>query len=127
MNRDHAGAPGEPGVGVGSGRGAALVPGRDEPRTVLDQRVRDVEVAAADHAEDVIGSQPDKGRPDDVSDGAHRDRAARKRAVSRRTRAVPHRSTRASTRTGLPEPPVIGRGGAITTAPVAGRVSRLRN
>ena len=50
-------SPADPGVRVGHRRRAALVPGRDEAGAGRDQRVGDGEVAAADHAEDVVGAE----------------------------------------------------------------------
>ena len=96
------------GPGVGHHGGAALVPGRDESRPAGDQRVRDVEVAAADHTEHDLGAELGQPLPDRVRD--------------------PHaqlRSTRASARHGEPEPPTMGSGLVITTAPVMGSRARF--
>src|SRR5690606_12632023 len=92
--------------------GAGLVPGGDEPRAGRDQRVGDVEVAAADHPEDGAGAEAREGLAHGLRD-------------ARRPAGAAHRSTRASTRAGLPEPPTIGSGEATRTAPRAGSRSRF--
>ena len=97
VHRQHADAAGGTGEGVGHRRRAALVPGRDEPRAAGDERVGDVEVAAADDAEHRADAEPGERGADRLGDD--------------------QRSTRARTRAGLPEPPTIGSGEAITTAP----------
>ena len=94
---------------VGHAGGAALVRGRHKPRAGRHHRVGDVEVAAADHAEHVVDAVR---RP--------RTRPTRSATVSGR-----QRSTSARTRHGLPEPPTIGSGPAITTAPVGGSAARF--
>ena len=99
VDRQHAELAAGARVSVRHGGRAALVPGRDIPGAARDHRIGDVEVAAADHTEDVVGPQTGQGAPHRL-----RDR---------------HRSTRASTRVGLPEPPTIGSGAASSTAPVA--------
>src|SRR5262245_36267984 len=101
--------PGDPGPAVGHARGTALVPCRDEPGATGDQRVRDMKVAAADYPEDSVGAEVGK-------DG--RDRVADEHQAC---------STRASTREGLPEPPTIGSGPAMTTEPVVGSLARFCN
>ena len=90
-----AGPPGRARPGVGHRRGAALVPGRDERDAGGAQRVRHVEVAAADDAERV----PDASR-------AARDESAARASLDRRrpATAVVIVSTSASTRAGLPDP-----------------------
>src|SRR5262249_61642742 len=80
----------------------------DEPGAARDQGVRDVKVAAADHAEHGVHSEP--GQP--AADGL-RDPHAQER------------STRASARHGEPEPLTMGSGPAITTAPVTGSRARF--
>src|SRR5690606_36258699 len=102
---------GHPGVGAGHGGRAALVAGRDEAHALAHQGVGDVEVAAADHAERGPDARRGEHPADDLGDDHF---------------GCP-RSTRASTRTGLPEPPTMGSGGATTSAPVAGSRSRLRS
>src|SRR5580700_185727 len=97
-----------PGPRVGHDRGAALMSGRHEPGPAGDQRVGDVEVAAPDHAEHRVGAELGQPLPDRLRD--------------------PHaqlRSTRARARHGDPEPPTMGSGPVITTAPVAGSRARF--
>ncbi len=65
-----------------------------------DHGVRQVEVAGADDTEDLGHAEVRERSPDGVVDL--------------------HRSTRASTRAGLPEPATMGSGAAMRTAPVAG-------
>src|SRR5215469_13772545 len=77
------------------------------PRAMGDQRVRQVEVAAADDAEDSVGAEAGQFPGDRLGD-FHASRSAR-----------------ASTRAGLPDPPTIGSGPATSTAPVGGRVARF--
>src|SRR4029079_11752036 len=106
----HAGQPGGPGPGVGHHGGAALMPGRDEPGPAGYQRVGDVKVAAPDHAEHGVHPEPGQPAADRLRD--------------------PHaqeRSTSASARHGDPEPPTMGSGPAITTAPVTGSRARFRS
>src|SRR5690606_18402456 len=105
VHRQHADAAAGAGVGVGHGGGPALVPRRDVGHPGRAQRVRHVEVAAAHHPERVARAQLGDGPPDELGD--------------------PHRSTSASTRAGLPEPPTIGSGPATTTAPVGGSWARF--
>src|SRR5690606_34990347 len=93
-------------VGVGHGRGTALVRGRDEPCAGVDERVGDVEVARVDHTE--TGAHPARDEP-----------------ATDRLRDAHQRSTSASTRAGLPDPPTIGSGAAMTTAPVGGSFARF--
>ena len=60
-----------PGVGVGHGRGAALVPGADIPGTLIDQGVRDVEVTAPHNAERLSDAETCE-RPADSLRDPHR-------------------------------------------------------
>ena len=69
MHGEHRGPAGHPRLGVGHRRGAALVPGGDERDTGGAQRVGDVEVAAADHAEGVADTEPRQCRADEIGDG----------------------------------------------------------
>src|ERR1700722_4384457 len=98
---------GDPGPRVSHARSAALMPCGHEPRAMRDQGVGDMEVAAADDAKDSVGAEARQRLGDGVGD-THQDR-----------------STRASTRAGLPDPPTIGSGPATTTAPVGGSVARF--
>ena len=85
------------------------MPGRDEPRAAGDQRVRDVEVATADHAEHGLGAEVGQPLP-----------TASRPACS----AALHQGQHAA---GAPDPPTIGSGPVITTAPVMGRRARFRS
>src|SRR3984957_18215043 len=98
---------GDPGPRVSHARSAALMPCGHEPRAMRDQGVGDMEVAAADDAKDSVGAEARQRLRDGVCD-THQDR-----------------STGASTRAGLPDPPTIGSGPANTTAPVGGSVARF--
>src|SRR5690606_16183324 len=142
MDRAQADGPRHPGVGVGRGNGARLVPGGDEPEALLLQGIAHMEVAAAQQAEDTAksgsglslepgtrsptgtgmqvgsgmragtGRQPGQGGGHGIVNGNHQP-------------ASPPRGTRASTRAGLPVPPTMGKGATTITAPVGGRWARL--
>ena len=116
VHRQHADPAAHPGVGVGHRRRAALVPGGDERDAARAQRVGDVEVAAADHTERVADAELGERPADQLGD------------VSGASPGIEPSPTSASTRAGLPDPPTIGSGPAITTAPVArqpGQVPQL--
>ena len=108
VHRQYAELAGHARVGVGHHGGTALVPRGDEAGAARGQRVRDVEVAAADHAEHGPDTRLRQRGADRAGDRGHF-------------------STSASTRAGEPEPVTIGSGAAITTAPVTGSLSRLRS
>src|ERR1044071_2998412 len=80
--------------------------------------------AVAAPPEDEIDTQPGERLTDDVSHGGS-GRGKGSGRVRGRVAGGGHRSIRARTRLGLPNPPTIGSGAAITTAPVAGRVARF--
>ena len=107
MHAQHARPAGEPRPCIGHGRRPALVPGGDVSGAVRDQRVGHVKVAAADDAEHGVGAEVGERPRDGVGD-EHQDR-----------------STSASTRAGLPDPPTMGSGPAISTAPVGGSAARF--
>ena len=87
-----------PRVGIGHRRRAALVAGGDEPAAGAHEGVGDVEVARPDDAEGLLHAEAGEGAPDGVVDPRHR-------------------STRARTRAGLPDPATIGSGAATIAAP----------
>src|SRR5262249_21156057 len=93
-------------IAVGHARGAALVRGGHEARPGGDHCVGHMEVAAADDAEDALHPVTDERRPDGFSD-------------------IHCRSMSARTRQGLPEPPTIGSGPTMSTAPRGGSFSRF--
>ena len=99
-----------PRIRVGHRRGTTLVPRCDIARATGDERVGDIEIPAAHDAERLPNAETGKGPADRL----------------RR----PHRgqySISASTRVGLPEPPRIGSGAAITTVPIGGSDARFCN
>jgi len=57
VHGDQAHVPAHPRISVGGGDGAGLVAGGKEPDTAGDQRVGDLEVAAADHPEAALHAQ----------------------------------------------------------------------
>src|SRR5690606_14398654 len=108
VHRHHAHLARDPRVRVGHGGGPGLVRAAHEPGAGGDQRVGEVEVTRTHQTKGGPHPAGGQGAPD-------------------RLRDQHQRSTSARTGVGLPEPPTIGSGAAITTAPVGGSLARLRS